>query len=1151
MVVLERLRGLPPLAAAIIDATSLTILVLPALFFFLFRPLVHEMTRLRQSQAEIAIQASAVSAVNEEVVIAEARLHMLVQTIPDLVWLKDKDGVYLLCNTMFERFFGAREADIVGKTDYDFVDRELADSFRERDRNAMEAGKPTSNEEWVTFSDDGHRALLDTIKTPVHDARGMLTGVLGIGRDITDRKQVEEALRESDSRLRAITDSAQDAILMMDPEGRVSYWNLAAERILGYTRVEAIGQTLHSFIVPPRYHEAHHAALPAFQQTGQGSAIGKTLDLVARRKDGKEISVQLSLSTVQVKGGWHAIGILRDITEGKQAEEALRESEEQYRVIFEGSSYGILMVDRKTRQVLYANPSACRLFGYTESEWPHLGVMDIHPKDSLDRVVSEFDAQARGEKTLASELPCVRKDGTAFYADVTTALTILKADRECIVGFFADVTDRKTAREALTQAKGETEQANSNLRKTVVRANELAEKAERANVAKSQFLANMSHEIRTPLNGVIGTSGLLLGTELDPTQRHYVDIIRSSGEALLSVINDILDFSKIEAKKLQIESIEFDLYAMVENFSETMAVRAQEKGLELIFSIQPNTPRLVIGDPGRMRQILANIVGNAIKFTERGEIVVTVSPVPMRTKKAVVKIDVRDTGMGMSKESQESILQPFAQADGSITRKYGGTGLGLAICKNLAELMGGKMGFESEAEMGSTFWFTVALDRQDADETSPMALPDAETIRGASVIVADASETNRLVLKGILDSWGITNDPVGSAEELMERLEHALRTGAPYSVAIIDMHLPGSDVIDLCRRIRSDDAMQSMGMIAMVRLAELNECGKHALAGFNACLPKPIGRSALFDCFVSVISPDKNVNQQSSKHESAPALQPRAEGQRFKILLAEDNETNQMVAEAMIETLGYRVDIVENGADAVEALCEEDYDLVLMDCQMPGMDGYAATARIRAAGSGVRNPSVPIVALTANAMESDRLQCQEAGMDDHLAKPVTIEIMGAMLGKWLRVEVEADAPQPPDNAVDPAANACASESEVSEVTTPMLPDESELPIFEERLLLSHIGGNEALAQKIMLKFLEDIPKRVELLKKAIRDRNIEDARLQAHTIKGSSRNVGAESLGQAAERLEKACIADESNSLTDLTQRVETRFEELKFQLAA
>jgi CheY-like chemotaxis protein len=408
------------------------------------------------------------------------------------------------------------------------------------------------------------------------------------------------------------------------------------------------------------------------------------------------------------------------------------------------------------------------------------------------------------------------------------------------------------------------------------------------------------------------------------------------------------------------------------------------------------------------------------------------------------------------------------------------------------------------------------------------------------VIVADSNKTNRLVLKCIMDSWGISNDAVGTADELVEQMRKAAESGTPYGVAIIDAHLPNTDPAHLCRSIKSNNATKTMGLIVMVRLAELNDCKQYAQRGFDRCLHKPVGRSTLYNSIISVISPASQT-EDSPPFEIGTNRQTRTENQRFNILLAEDNETNQMVTEAILRTLGYRIDIADNGAEAVKSLQEHDYDLVLMDCQMPVMDGFAATAIIRAGDSGIRNPKVPIIALTANAMDSDRDQCLNAGMDDYLSKPVTADKMGIALAKWLKVEL-VTAPQP---AADLKGNDHLSHSNATELTR----EDNGQNVFDENFLLSGVKGDREIVEKVLIKFLGSIPKRISALKEANENHNFADLRLQAHSIKGSSRNIGAELLGQSAEILEKACESEDTGLLDGLIQQVESDFHELKSRL--
>lgn len=678
----------------------------------------------------------------------------------------------------------------------------------------------------------------------------------------------------------------------------------------------------------------------------------------------------------------------------QQAE--LRESEEKFRLIAETSVEDIWQLDLKGN-VTYTSPASEIVFGYTAQEALQLNFAELFPEHELGKAAEAFERAISGEPNQLLEFTAKKKDGSAVPIEVSVVPIKKEGAIVGIQGIARDITLRKCAEEELLKT-------NRELEATIARANTMAMQAEDANIAKSEFLANMSHEIRTPMNGVIGMASLLLDTELDDEQRSYAEIVCSSAESLLSLLNDILDFSKIEAGKLELEMLEFDLASLLEDLASILAVRAHEKEIELICSVAPDVPVLLRGDPGRLRQILTNLTGNAIKFTSSGEVDVRVrilDPSQAFDENIVVlRFSIRDTGMGIPSDKTGLLFGKFTQVDASMSRQFGGTGLGLAISKQLAELMGGEIGVNSEEGQGSEFWFTAQF------EVLPQGLrtdtPVHADLNHVRALIVDDNATNRQILITRLSSWGMRPADAKDGPSALKAMYSASKENDPYRIAVIDMHMPGMSGEVLGGIIRMEPALRDTHMVMLTSLGARGDAKHFAKIGFKGYLTKPVRHKELQGVLSMALALPTDSNQLphpiATRHGARETL-PSFEGRKARILLAEDNITNQQVALGILKKLGLRAHSVANGQEVLKALESIRYDLVLMDCQMPVMDGYEATRRIR--NTEWDNKHIPIIAMTAHAMKGDRDKCIEAGMNDYMAKPVSSWILVDILEKWL------------------------------------------------------------------------------------------------------------------------------------------------------
>ncbi len=769
-----------------------------------------------------------------------------------------------------------------------------------------------------------------------------------------------------DSQFRLLFEKAPVAYHEIDRAGIIQRVNEAECRLLGYRAEEMVGRPAWEFVAP----EMQSASREAIRRKISGVQPLVPYVREFARRDGTRLFLEFHENLVWDERGCVA-GILSaalDITARREAEAALARERQLLRTLIDSLPDLIFVKDAGGRYLL-VNEALARSFGLASpAEACGRTAADFYPAEVAARLQAEERRIVEtGQPVIGHQEPGPGRPGVWL---LTTQVPIRDESGRvtAVVGLSRDITAIHEARLAI--------EAN--------------------NRAKSDFLANMSHEIRTPLNGVIGMTGLLLDTALTAEQREYAETVRKSGDALLTVINDILDFSKIEAGKLQIENQPFDLRLISEEVNEMLCAKAEERGLDLVLEYAPELPRHFLGDAGRIRQVLANLIGNAIKFTETGGVITTVTCERQDAGQALLRVRVKDTGVGIPREKLGMLFEKFSQVDASATRRYGGTGLGLAICKQLVNLMGGEIGVESIEGEGSTFWFRLPL----ALDAAPHAAPAPEIdLHGLRVLIVDDHAVNRRVLHEQIMSWGMRNGSYGSAPEALGALREAARAGDPYDFVLLDYQMPGMDGVQLASAIRADPALAGVSLVMLTSVSHLGEVKSLEGAGIDACLTKPVRQSSLMDTLATT-----HARRQSGRLRVRETAAPSASlnlglGRALRVLVVEDNAVNQKLAARMLERLGQRADVAANGREAV-AMCRlAPYDIIFMDCQMPEMDGFAAAREIRrleAAGG----PSAVIIAMTADVMEGVRERCLAAGMNHYIAKPVKFESLREVVQNW-------------------------------------------------------------------------------------------------------------------------------------------------------
>ncbi len=1070
--------------------------------------------QLQLQYEELELQSEELLSQSEELQESEERFRQLFDESPDAYLLLLDDGMIADSNKTAELLLNFQKQQLHGMSSV-----ALSPTHQPDGRDSAEViaellpavfVQNIETFEWLCLRPDGSEFWADiSLKAIVLQGKqAVLVGLRDISVRKEAKKELEQAHRQTEQFnrvLNSILENMADWVWELDRKGRYTYCSPRVEQSLGYTPAEMLCKS--PLCMMPAEDVERLKAI--YIEISEFMLPIQNLEFWSIAKDGqRRLFVANGVPITGHDGtltGYR--GVARDITDLRLFESKLRKLSRAV----QQSPVSIIITDLAGR-IEFVNPKFSEVTGYSDEEaigeTPRILNSGLTPPSTYEEIWAVISAGGTWEGDLLNK----SKDNELFWEHAL--ISALCDESGTITNYLAvkeDITEKKYIIDQLSIAR---------------------EKAESATEAKSSFLATMSHEIRTPMNGVLGMNSMLLETQLTAEQREFAEIVRKSGENLLTIINEILDFSKIEAGKLDLEILDFDLRITLEDTVELLAMRANEAKLELICQIDPAVPTFLRGDPGRIRQIIINLVGNAIKFTRKGEVAIRVSLKSEQGLDSVILFEIQDTGIGIPRDRLSSIFDPFTQADGSTTRKYGGTGLGLAICKQLAELMEGEIGVTSEDGAGSTFWFTICLERQlNQNNEAYKALQQAgkgELVK-ERILVVDDNATNRVLMKGLLRQWGCRHDVAAHGAEGLEMLREAVEAGDPFRIAILDQEMPDMDGMEMGTRIKADPLLAPTLLVMLTSIGLRGDATILERIGFAGYLHKPVRQSQLYDCLELIIGRD--IHNTIEGNDSTPQriitrhIIAESLHSGVRLLLVEDNIINQKVAQFMLKSLGFRVDVAADGQEAVRALEMIDYNLVLMDCLMPVMNGYEATAAIRSGGSRIRNTAVPIIAMTANATQGDREKCLEAGMNDYMSKPVKKQILAELIEKWLR----SDGAGTTDHPVEEAAG---------------------LTFFNKDAMFEFMDNDGEFMRSILNESTASLPGELDKLKSAFETNDGAAIRILSHTMKGIAANIYAPALHDVCLRIETAAKANDRETareiIPELTETISRTIETIK-----